>query len=117
MKSGLKTRIRTSVLLFPALLIMITAGEVPFAIVHAAGSEPWASIAPSRDTDVHKILSVLDNRMPEQPLLEKAKNKISTLSDRQTRRIASLAEQADREKNSMGGDIAFLLITALIILL
>lgn len=67
--------------------------------------------------NVHKILSVLENRTGDQKLLEKAKIKLFTLSDGQTRLIASLSDWVTKEGNATGSDIAFLLMTALITLL
>jgi hypothetical protein len=75
------------------------------------------SILSTRGTKVLKILSVLDNRIADPSLLEKAKNKIFSLSDRQIHLIASLSDQVMKERNSIGGDITFLLLTALIICL
>ena len=66
--------------------------------------------------DVLKILSVLENKIEDQKLLERAKEKLLTLSERQTRLMASLSERIAKEGNTTGGDIAFLLITALITL-
>jgi len=75
----------------------------------------WEKRSYSEDT--LKILSVLENRMVDQPLLEKTKDKLFTLSDGQTRLIASLSERVAREGNTTAGDIGFLLITVLITLL
>jgi hypothetical protein len=50
-------------------------------------------------------------------LLGKAKKKLITLSDWQTRLIASLSDRVVEEGNTAGSDIAFLLMTVLITLL
>ena len=68
-------------------------------------------------SDVLKILSVLENRIEDQQLLEKAKHKLSVLDERQTRLIASLSDRVTQEGNTTGSDIAFLLMMALITLL
>ena len=68
-------------------------------------------------SDVLKILSVLENRIEDQQLLEKAKHKLSILGDRQTRLIASLADRVNKEVNTPGSEIAFLLMVVLITLL
>ncbi len=70
----------------------------------------------NRRANVLKILSVLENKIEDQKLLEKAKEKLLTLSERQTRLMASLSERIAQEGDTTGGDIAFLLITALITL-
>jgi hypothetical protein len=69
-----------------------------------------------RETDVMKILSVLEKKIGDQKSLEKAKEKLFALRDSQFHLIASLSEQIAREGDKPGVDIAFLLITALIIL-
>ena len=68
-------------------------------------------------SDVLKILSVLENKIEDQQLLGKTKEKLLSLSDRETRLIASLADRVTQEGNTAGSDIAFLLMTALITLL
>ncbi len=69
-----------------------------------------------RETDVMKILSVLEKKVGDQKLLEKAKEKLSTLKEPEFSLISSLSEQIVKEGDRPGVDIAFLLITALIIL-
>lgn len=67
--------------------------------------------------NVLKILSVLENKIGDQQLLQRAKDKLLTLGDRQTQLIASLSDRVAKEGNTTGSDIAFLLMTALITLL
>ena len=68
-------------------------------------------------SDVLKILSVLENRIGDQQLLEKTKGKLFMLGEKQTRLIASLSDRVTQEGNTTGSEIAFLLMTALITLL
>jgi hypothetical protein len=70
-----------------------------------------------RRSDVLKILAVLENKIEDQQLLQKAKGKLLTLGDRQTQLIASLSDRVTKEGITTGIDIAFLLMTALITLL
>jgi hypothetical protein len=69
-----------------------------------------------RRDDVMKILSVLKERVGDQESLERAKGKLFTLKDSEFNLINSLSEQITKEGERPGVDIAFLLITALIIL-
>lgn len=69
-----------------------------------------------RETDVMKIVSVLEMKVEDQKLLEKAKGKISTLREPEFSLITSLSEQIVKEEGRPGVDIAFLLLIALIIL-
>jgi hypothetical protein len=69
-----------------------------------------------RETDVMKIVSVLEMKVENQKLLEKAKEKISTLREPEFSLITSLSDQIVKEGGRPGADIAFLLLIALIIL-
>ncbi len=100
-----------------ALQVNIFVGRPSFAAVDTIEHGPGYSTISSRASNILKILSVLENRIGDQPLIEKAKDKLSTLTDRQTLLIASLSDRVEKERNPASGDIAFLLITALIILL
>jgi hypothetical protein len=63
-----------------------------------------------------KILSILENKTGDKKISKKAKEKLSTLSDDQTRLIISLSEVIANDGQTAGADIAFLLIMILIIL-
>lgn len=70
----------------------------------------------SYSADVSKILLVLENKIEDQPLLERTKDKLLTLDHRQIRLIASLSDRVGTDGNTTRSDIAFLLMTALIAL-
>jgi hypothetical protein len=80
-------------------------------------SDPRARYVMGFSADVSKILSVFENRIGDQELLERTKDKLLTLDQRQLRLIASLSERVVKEGNTAGSDIAFLLMTALITLI
>lgn len=73
-------------------------------------------IATNWEADRFKVLSVLENRMGDRKLIEKAKDKLFTLSGKQTRLIAALSERITNAEETAGTDIVFLLIIALIVL-
>ncbi len=62
-----------------------------------------------------KILSVLESKLGGYQLPEKAKNKLSILSDEQFIQIASLCDRI-ANTDAVTGNLALLLIAALIIL-
>ena len=69
----------------------------------------------NRMANIFKVWWVLENRLDDQQLLEKTKDKILTLSDGQTRLLASLSDQVNKEGNPTAvGELAFLLMAALI---
>jgi hypothetical protein len=69
-----------------------------------------------RETDMAKILSVLEKKVDDQKMLDRARQKLLTLQEPQFSLIASLSEQIVKEGDQPGVDIAFLLITILIVL-
>jgi hypothetical protein len=89
-----------------------TASVRPTAPSHS--EDPFVS---KHRTDLSKILMVLERKVEDPQLLGKTKKKLITLSDRQTRLIASLSDRVAEERNTTGSDIAFLLMTVLITLL
>ena len=89
---------------------MIATGEIE---KFKAGDESHERL---REPEVMKILSVLERKLADQKLLQKAKDKLLTLKDSELALITSLSEQVAKEGERPGVDIAFLLITALIIL-
>lgn len=69
----------------------------------------------NRKDDISKILSVLEKKTGDHKLVEKAKDKLFTLSEGKIRLISSLCERISHDSYSADADIAFLLITNLII--
>ncbi len=106
---------------------MITIGLTTFQFLIFS----WAMAAPGvtavsnpngphpsiHGADISKIVAVLENKIEDQPSLEKTKRKLLTLNDRQTRLIASLSDRVTEDDNTMGASIAFLFVTILIALL
>jgi hypothetical protein len=76
-------------------------------------SQPQNPIAPNAETN--RILWFLENKMEGQLLQEKAKNKLAKLNPEQIRLLDSLAARIIKSDHTAASDIAFLLITALII--
>ena len=65
--------------------------------------------------DIFKVLSVLERRTGDQRLLEKARYKLVEMSERRIRLAASLSERIIDEGPGAETDIAFLLLTTLIV--
>jgi hypothetical protein len=68
-----------------------------------------------RDTQIAEILSVLEDKVGNREVAEKLKDKVFTLSNKQTRLIASLARLTANGDQAAGAEIVFLVITILII--
>ena len=68
-----------------------------------------------RDTEIAQILSVLEDKVENREVAEKLKDKVFTLSNKQTRLIASLARLTANGDRAAGAEIVFFVITILII--
>jgi|GEM_PF-5022302 len=65
--------------------------------------------------DMFKVLSVIESRTSDRRLLEKVKDKLSTMSDDRLHVAASLSERAADDDRGAKTEIAFFLLTTLII--
>jgi len=67
-------------------------------------------------TEMPKIMPVLEYKIGSGKLLDRSKDKLSLMDDREIKLIGALCEKISGEKSSVSSDIAFLLVTALIVL-
>jgi hypothetical protein len=65
---------------------------------------------------IPKILSVLEIRSCERIIIDKAAEKLSAMNKRDIQLIASLCDRISADAGTAGADIAFSLITAMIVL-
>lgn len=70
--------------------------------------------APS--AEMVKILSMLEERADDERLIEKAKQKLATMKERDLRLMASLCDRIESRGNDAGADIAFLMTAMLVVL-
>jgi len=68
-----------------------------------------------RDTEIAEIRSVLEDKVENPEVAERLAEKVFTLSDKQTRLVASLARLAANEDQAAGTEIVFFVMTILII--
>ncbi len=71
---------------------------------------------PALEVEMLKILPVLEGKIGSRELLEKSKEKIYAMDNREVRLIAALCEKISDNRQGFSSDIAFLLVTALIVL-
>lgn len=90
--------------------------------IHHTGTESLglprsnAHVSVSRHTlEVSKVLSVIEKRVGDQKLVKKIKDKLPTVSEERLHMLASLSERIADDKQSAKTEIAFLLLTTLII--
>lgn len=89
----------------------------------AAGLSGNAALFPTRTVpafdhraELRKVLSVVAHRTKDGKVLEKMREKLSAMSDRELRLAASLCERIARDDESAGSDIAFSIVMALVVL-
>jgi len=95
------------------LAFILTGGEPAFCAV-TAHKQPVHETA--LNGGINKIIPVLENKIHDQKLLVKSKEKIHGMGDREIRLVAALCEKISGEGETVSSDIAFLLVTALIVL-
>ncbi len=105
------------VTIFSLILVSILTGSDPAFCAVTAQKQ---SVPPVRESalneGINKILPVLQDKIHDQKLLAKSKEKIYSMGDREIRLVAALCEKISGEGDTVSSDIAFLLVTALIVL-
>jgi hypothetical protein len=101
-------------------LLMIFAVFAVKLAMPASGILQPKGVNPSyrmnRGGDPYKILEVLEKKMGGKKISEKVRDKLFTLNEAQTRLVVSLCDRIVDDGRTTGGDIAYFLITAMIVL-
>ncbi len=101
--------------LFAAAIAFFFISQSP-----AAGAVAAPRQAPSHESllkkEMPRIIPVLEEKMADRRLVEKSKEKLHGMGDREIRLISALCERIPLDDSSVGGDIAFFLVSALIVL-
>ncbi len=103
------------VFLFVVLLLLLWNASGVFA---APTGIPGGSrgLEFSKRNDISKIMSVLESRNPDKRALEKAAGKMSDMNERNLRLMSSLCDRITADAGTPGADLAYSLLTALIVL-
>ncbi len=80
--------------------------------VKTAPGDPTEGIRNSRE----KILAVLESKTRDGKVIEKAADKLRSVNKRELRLMASLCDRIAADNGTAGADIAFSLVSALIVL-
>jgi hypothetical protein len=103
-------------LLVPVLLLCaILPGSASFSFA-ATPSVNVLSGHSGSSNDRMKILSVLEDRTTDRTVLDKAADKLDTMDARRLRILSSLCDRITGDSHSAGADIAFSLMTVMIVL-
>jgi hypothetical protein len=117
-RRGSRKRLLQAIVPLSLLAVLALAG-----VSSAAGASgiaapllPRMERARNHTSDLQRVLSVIEHRTRDGKVLEKMQEKLFTLSDRELHLAASLCERIARDDHSAGANIAFSLVTAMIVL-
>ena len=109
-----------SILIVFVVIIGLAVLSLPFTAMAVSGfysPKPDNSQLIYRHTyDRSNIQLFLESKLKDAELLTKVKSKLIVLSDEEISLISSLCERISHDNRSAGSEVAFLLITTLIIL-
>jgi hypothetical protein len=110
--------IRTGALFILFVMTLAVAGVSPAAGLSgtAAPFLPRAGQELAHRADLRKVLLVVEHRTKDEKVLEKMRDKLATLGDRELHLAASLCERIARDDDNAGADFAFSIVMALIVL-
>jgi hypothetical protein len=93
----------------------VSLGYQPAGVIHTGASNSGYREIMGPDT-ISKILSVLEIRSSDRKIIDKVGGKLSAMNKRDIQLISSLCDRITMDGATAGADIAFSLITAMIIL-
>jgi len=115
-KVSLKTApVPLIIFLFVVLLLLLWNASGVFAASTGIPAET-RRLEFSNRNDISKIMSVLESRRPDKRALEKAAGKMSDMNERNLRLMSSLCDRITANAGTPAADLAFSLLTALIVL-
>ncbi len=96
-------------LLFGTVTPSVAATLAPASAIRASGRA-------AESIERHKVLATIESRTSDERTLERMREKLGALSGRRLRLAAALCDRMARDEGSAGADVAFSLVTALIVL-
>ena len=116
--TGIRERLLPAIASLSLLVVIALAGvsSADGATGVAAPLLPRVERVRHHTADLQRVLSVIEHRTRDGKVLEKMQEKLFTLSDRELHLAASLCERIARDDHSAGANIAFSLVTAMIVL-
>ena len=101
--------------IFILLCVLFPAYGAPAHAAETGQRQPVVR-EPALNVEMLKILPVLEGKIENRKLLERSKEKLFAMNSRELHLVASLCEKISDEGQTVSSDIAFLLVTALIVL-
>jgi hypothetical protein len=107
---------KKAVYVIVAFLCMSSSGSAPFVLAYPPGvaiQDGYKEII-WRDA-LARIMAVLENKNVDRKILDKAAEKLAAMSRHDIRLISALCDRISTDRGTAGADIAFSLITAMIV--
>jgi hypothetical protein len=101
--------------LFVVLLLLLWQSSGVFAASAGIPAETHRAELSGRN-DISKIMSVLERRKPDRRVLEKAACKMSDMNEGSLRMMSSLCDRIAADSGTPAADVAYSLLTALLVL-
>ena len=117
--SGIQRTARQTMWMCALLVLsLLSAGSSPAAGLRAAAAPSLTMPEQTMEhrADLQQVLSVIEHRTKSEKVRERMREKISTLGERELHLAASLCERIARDDHSPRSNIAFSIVTAMIVL-
>ena len=105
-----------AVLLSAVLLGVFIVGSASASLAFTTAPAAPSGALDKSSKDMVKILSVMQSRTTNRTILDKAADKLSAMEGRRLRILSSLCDRISEDSHTAGADIAFSLMTVLIVL-
>jgi hypothetical protein len=92
------------------LLVYVTSAAPAYAAAATAATKE----ARARTAETRRILSVVERTVDNEQVVDRVRQKLSTLDDKRIRLLGTLAERLDTGRRTPRSDMALLLLVALI---
>ena len=117
--SGIQRTVRQTMWMCALLVLsLLFAGSSPAAGRQGTAAPLLTTPEQKREhrADQQQVLSVIEHRTMNEKVRERMREKIFTLSERELHLAASLCERIARDDHSPGSNLAFSIVTAMIVL-
>jgi hypothetical protein len=106
-----------AMLLSAVFLFFVLFGSASASLAAAPeGAALAGSVSSSSDIVKMKILSVMESRTTDRSILDKAAGKLNAMEGRNLRILSKLSDRIAEDAGAAGADIAFSLMTMMIVL-
>jgi len=105
-----------AMVLSAVFLLFVLFGSVSASLAAAPAGAAFVGPVSASSSDVVKILSVMESRTTDRSILVKAAGKLNAMEGRSLRILSKLSDRIAENADAAGADIAFSLMTMMIVL-